>query len=124
YYYGSAVQPTDLGSGGGAGSGNPPFNLGGAGGGALQLIVNGTLTLDGQITVNGLSGNGQGSGGGSGGSLQLTLGSFRGAGLVAANGGMGEMPLGGGGGGGRIAVYVYGTNGFKGSLSARGAVGA
>jgi hypothetical protein len=39
--YGSATEPTDLGSGGG--------NEGGAGGGAICLVVDGTLFLEGGI---------------------------------------------------------------------------
>jgi hypothetical protein len=123
-YYGSASEPTDLGSGGGIGAGSAPYNAGGAGGGALHLIINGTLTLDGHITANGLNGTGQGSGGGSGGSVWLNVGSLQGAGAIMANGGPGEMPLGGGGGGGRIAIYYSGTNNFSGTIAARGAIGA
>jgi hypothetical protein len=46
---GSESTPVDFGSGGGAGNGNSTNNLGGSGGGALHLTVNGTLTLDGRI---------------------------------------------------------------------------
>jgi len=121
-YYGSTTQPADLGSGGGAGS--PSFGRGGSGGGAIQLTVKGTLTLDGQITANGMKGASPGSGGGSGGSVFLTMGNFQGKGSISANGGSGEIPPGGGGGGGRIAVYSAGTNHFSGTLSARGGPGA
>jgi hypothetical protein len=121
--YGSITAPESAGSGGGSGYGVTTNNVGGAGGGALQLTVNGTLTLDGKLSVNGTRGIGQGSGGGSGGSVWLTVGRLAGAGLISANGGPGDLPYGGGGGGGRIAI-VYTTNQFAGSIQARGGAGA
>src|SRR5262249_24936173 len=109
-------------SGGGNGNGNSPFNLGGAGGGSLQMSVTGDLVLDGIISANGKNGIGQGSGGGSGGGINLTVGRISGAGMVLANGGDADLPNGGGGGGGRIALH-YLTNLFGGSLVARGGAG-
>ncbi|MCC5786489.1 MAG: hypothetical protein JJU33_07300, partial [Phycisphaerales bacterium] len=48
--YGNLNAPTTLGSGGGNGANNDPIaNTGGRGGGALRLIVAGTLQVDGQI---------------------------------------------------------------------------
>ena len=44
--YGSMLQPTDCGSAGGNYGG---INAGGAGGGTVRLIVNGTLTVDGAV---------------------------------------------------------------------------
>lgn len=120
--YGSMTTPTDTGSGGGNGSGGTPYNLGGAGGGAARMTVTRTLTINGTITANGLTGPGSNSGGGSGGSIYLTVGTLSGTGTISANGGDAESLLGGGGGGGRIAVY-YNTNNFVGAMMARGGSG-
>jgi hypothetical protein len=111
--YGSQLQPVDLGSGGGhAGvSGSP----GGAGGGAVRLNVDGTLTVNGQLTANGSNG----TGGGSGGSLFVSAGTLTGIGMISAIGGGGV----GGGGGGRIALY-YGNSTFAGNISAVGGLGS
>ncbi|MBI4424733.1 MAG: hypothetical protein HY554_13455, partial [Elusimicrobia bacterium] len=89
---------------------------GGAGGGAIYLIVRDTATIDGEVSANGLSslsgGAGTGSGGGgSGGSVVLLAGAVTGAptGVIRAAGGTGASVTGGvrggGGGGGRIAAY-------------------
>lgn len=93
--YGSPISPVDHGSGGQGG--------GGAGGGAVRLIIDGTLTLDGVIQSNGMNAQ-SGSGGGSGGSVWVTASSVRGEGHIRANGGNGGSGATGGGGGGRIAV--------------------
>jgi hypothetical protein len=118
--YDSTLSPTIPGSGGGSYS---LYSIGGAGGGALQLMVNGTLLVDGKITANGGNGFGMGGGGGSGGSLWLTVGTLSGGGSIIANGGGGAGSVGGGGGGGRIAVS-YGINAFGGTISAFGGGGA
>jgi hypothetical protein len=117
--YGSILQPTDAGSGGGLDTGAGSF--GASGGGALRLIVLNSLILDGIISANGS--NSLGGGGGSGGSVWLSAGRFAGAGMVSANGGAGDLPSGGGGGGGRIAVY-FSTNQFIGTNLAHGGTGA
>ena len=117
--YGSISAPVDAGSGGGNLIAGPPTAVGGAGGGAIQLTVPGTLTVDGRISADGQAGLGQGTGGGSGGSVWLTAGTLAGAGLISANGGAGNE-FGGGGGGGRIAIYDY-TNKFTGVMQAWGA---
>ena len=58
--YGSLMVPVDLGSGGG---GSSYWSMqGGAGGGALQLVVGGTLTVNGQLAANGLTGGPVGRG--------------------------------------------------------------
>jgi hypothetical protein len=121
--YGLASAPVTTGSGGGAGSGTSPYNVGGSGGGAFELLVTNALLLDGTISANGKAGIGQNSGGGSGGSVFLSVGSISGSGLVSANGGAGDLPYGGGGGGGRIGVY-YSTSQFTGSFAASGGGGA
>ena len=109
--YGSITVPTDLGSGGGSD--------GGEGGGAVRLVVNGTLLLDGGIVCRGTPGGYHG--GGSGGSIYLTVGTLAGAGTISADGGSGGEG-GGGGGGGRIAVY-YDTATFSGTMTASGGAG-
>ena len=111
--YGSVLQPVDLGSG-----------AGGAGGGAIELTVGGTLRVDGTIAADGNADNGA-HGGGSGGSVWLTVGSLSGTGMIRANGGRGDPNgpyTGGGGGGGRIAIY-HQSNSFQGSIQAYGGSG-
>ena len=109
-YYGSATLPVDLGSGGSGGYATAP---GGAGGGAIRLIVSGTLTNNGTISAGGGYGPtnpGSGSsGGGSGGSLSITTATIAGSGGISANGGAGVI----GGGGGRVAVYYVTNSGFN-----------
>ncbi|HXP62695.1 MAG TPA: hypothetical protein VN829_19505 [Dongiaceae bacterium] len=117
--YGSTVAPVDLGSGGGPNTEGLSQSGSGAGGGALQMTVEGTLALDGRLSADGKPG--LAGGGGSGGSLWLAAHALTGAGLISANGGAGDGSS-GGGGGGRIALY-FATNQFKGVLSARGGAG-
>ncbi len=97
--YGSNTTPADLGSGGG-------FRCCGAipgpGGGAVRLIVSGTLTDNGVISANGGNLIGYQGGGGSGGSVWVTTAALMGSGVFSANGGTGGEAA---GGGGRIAVY-------------------
>jgi hypothetical protein len=110
--YGSVMQPVDLGSAGATGNGQ----LGLAGGGALQLTVNGTLTVNGIISANGASESSFSyhGGCGSGGSLWLSVGALQGGGVISANGGS-ATPDGnaGAGGGGRIAIYYTSAPGFN-----------
>ena len=117
--YDYALTPNLLGSGGGGTSAYP----GGSGGGSLQFNVNGTLKLDGRISADGLPSSAGGAGGGSGGGLFLNANEIRGAGVISANGGDGDLPNGGGGAGGRIAVRYANTNLFTGSITARGGKG-
>ena len=110
--YGSTKQPSDLGSGG---SSRCCGAVPGVGGGAMRLIISGTLTDNGVISANGQSvaSVGAQAGGGSGGSIFLVTGQLAGTGSIQANGGAaGEA----GGGGGRIAVYYLASNGFNTSL--------
>ena len=125
--YGSALEPTTWGSGGGR-SCNPTLGAG-RGGGAIRLIVSGTLTLDGQINARGTEGSSESGGpggGGAGGSVWITAAHFAGAGNLVANGGggawSGDRFLGGGGAGGRVAIY-FGAWTFTGTVSAQGGVG-
>ncbi len=123
--YGSFNQPTELGSGGG----NNPFVgiLGGAGGGAIHLVVSGTITIDGTVSANGNNGAFEinvSGGGGSGGSLLIEAGAFAGSGAVRANGGNGGTGVwkGGGGAGGHVALF-YAANTFTGTVEALGGSG-
>jgi hypothetical protein len=115
--YGSNTTPTDLGSGGG-------FRCCGAipgpGGGAVRLIVSGTLTDNGVISANGANLIGYQGGGGSGGSVYVTTAALAGSGVFSATGGTGGEAA---GGGGRIAVYYNGANNTFTGFSASTAVG-
>jgi hypothetical protein len=97
--YGSYLTPTDLGSGGGAAGGTS------VGGGAIRVIVTGTLTNHGTITADG----GGSTGGGAGGSLYVTTGTLAGGGTFTADGARAFHAA---GGGGRIAIY-YSTSTFN-----------
>lgn len=115
--YGSANNPILLGSGGGAG--NSP---GGNGGSAVKIdakndiVVNGTISMNGTI---GLGSNYEAGGGGSGGSIYLSGKNIFGSGLIRANGGNGGSTnlFSGTGGGGRIALYHVNQNSFVGSVN-------
>lgn len=101
--YGSAVAPTDLGSG-----------IGGSirGGGAIRLVVGGTLKNDGEISADGLNY------GSSGGSIYITTDNLAGAGNIHANGGGIGWPYRYTGGGGRVAVH-YQNSSYTGTATAR-----
>jgi hypothetical protein len=118
--YGSAQQPVDRGSGGGAGW--QGTTGGGEGGGAIRLIVGGALTVNGRISAGGDAALEDDGGGGSGGSILLTAGALAGNGAIGADGGAGELYDGGGGGGGRVAIYTP-LNAFGGLVSAAGGSG-
>ena len=123
-YYGSALQPTERGSGGGTG-----YNgRGGKGGGAIRIQVAGTMNTSGTVRANAESGA-QGSnysyagGGGAGGSIWVTTGSLTGTGVFQAIGGSSAGNDGGAGAGGRIAVHFGDWTGFtnpQGSSAAGG----
>ncbi|MGI6103244.1 MAG: DUF2341 domain-containing protein [Patescibacteria group bacterium] len=114
--YGDALEPIDLGSAGGSSTSMYSSGVGGSGGGAIRLDVQGTIELNGEISANGEDGTGSGtygSGGGSGGSIWITAGTLTGGGTIAANGGDGrDGDWDGGGGGGRIAIHYTTNNGF------------
>jgi len=107
--YGSALHPTDLGSG--------RFDRGG---GAIRLIVSDLLTVDGILSSNGTSIHGCGA---SGGSIYVTTHRIAGSGDMFADGGTAHAPDNyngwGSGGGGRIAVY-YDTSTYTGKAEAKG----
>jgi hypothetical protein len=114
--YESETEPVDFGSGGGGG---PASNRGG---GAIQLTVAGTLTIDGRVSVNNDGVTGGWNGGGSGGSVWLTASRLNGTGSITANGQAASYPGAGSGGGGRIAIYT-GVNEFAGTVAASGGQG-
>jgi hypothetical protein len=118
--YPSLTHPEELGSGGAGGMHGDNASAGahgGAGGGAIKLVIYGTLILDGKISANGAKGNDDlccgAGGGGSGGSIWIEAQTLTGSGTISANGGNGGSGdhEGGGGGGGRIAIY-YTTSTF------------
>ncbi|MEW6198715.1 MAG: immunoglobulin domain-containing protein [Planctomycetota bacterium] len=116
--YGSLSSPDDLGSGGGG------TTQGGAGGGAVHLVVNGVLTVDGQLSANGANATHADGGGGSGGSLWIEATTVAGAGTIGANGGnKGGYIEPGGGGGGRIAVYTCDLQMSGGQITVNGGTG-
>lgn len=117
--YGSFYQPASLGSGGGTSYAGP----GGAGGGLIEIVAGGSVTVNGVISANGGNGTNSRSGGGSGGSVWITAVGFSGTGSIAANGGNGDPGHGGGGGGGRISVQ-YTASSFVGTTTAYGGTGA
>lgn len=101
--YGSATNPTNIGSGGG----NYVAGRGGSGGGAVTLNVTGTTTVDGSILADGAN-HIVDAAGGSGGTINIVTGTFAGSGTVYARGGTGDPAQSGGGGGGRIAIAYSG----------------
>jgi len=131
--YDQFTSPMQNGSGGGngvTGSGVVGGAPGGAGGGVIRLIVNGTLTVNGQIATDGNPGIADGNGwvrggGGSGGSLWINAGQLAGNGVISARGGgvvSGINSKPGGGGGGCIAL-IFDSSSFTGQLQACGGMG-
>ncbi len=98
YPYGNVYEPIDLGSSGGI------RQAGGyKGGGAIKLVVNTVLTLNGTITSDGESyTRGGWDGGAAGGSIWIDANRINGNGAIKSNGERGD---GAGGSGGRIAIY-------------------
>lgn len=99
FTYGSVLTPTNLGTH----ASSVLF-----GGGAVQMDVAGTTTVDGVISARALP---PGSAGGSGGSIWLKTGYLTGAGTITANGGTGSSYA---GGGGRISVVLTQSETFGG----------
>ncbi|MEZ5278480.1 MAG: carboxypeptidase regulatory-like domain-containing protein [Opitutaceae bacterium] len=115
WVYGSIYQPVDLGSGCDVG-----YASWSAGGGAIRLVVDGTLQLDGTLTANGLGSVNYS--GGSGGSIWVETDVLRGSGLIAAEGGtVGTSER--SSGGGRVAVYYRDASEFGGFETASVAPG-
>jgi DNA uptake protein ComE-like DNA-binding protein len=127
--YGSPENPQDFGSGGGKIPADPGFcseQSGGAGGGAIIILAENILALDGEISADGEPGIPSPSWGcsataaGSGGSVYLETGFLEGTGKISANGGN-AFTYAGAGGGGRIAIHGD-TSGFFGEIEAKGGV--
>lgn len=97
--YGDAEQPLELGSGG-------HYNT--RGGGAIHLVVGGTVQLDGEISADGVTWSVMGYGS-AGGSIWIEADTLAGNGTIHANGSARSEQ---GGGGGRVAVYVRDFAGF------------
>jgi hypothetical protein len=101
--YGSVSSPLTIGSGGGNGN----YGNGGSGGGAIKLIVNGGVSIEGEILADGGDGGpgNDSGGGGAGGSIWMSATEITGIGYMSAGGGDGATAGddGGGGGGGRIS---------------------
>lgn len=108
--YGSATQPTELGSSGPSVCCSVNKN----GGGAMRLVVAETLTNNGNISADGSSPST------SGGSIYVTTNSLVGNGDFHANGGSGSTYYyTGAGGGGRVAIY-YQNSSYGGVAEALG----
>jgi hypothetical protein len=105
----------DFGSGGGGNNEAGPNR----GGGAIQLTVTGTLTLNGRVSANADAATASYDGGGSGGSIWLTASRLTGFGSITANGQVAGYGGCGSGGGGRIAINL-GVNDFAGAVAASG----
>jgi hypothetical protein len=114
--YGSLTMPSEPGSGGGG-----LQNLGGAGGGVLNISLSGVLVNNGLISANGALGGRPGGGGGAGGTVLLQCATLTGSGTIQANGGDGNE-AGGPGGGGRIAI-ICPQDSFTGRITAFGGIG-
>ncbi len=123
--YDELTDPVMLGSGsagGGTTTGGPD---GADGGGAIKIIATGTVTINGEITMDGDNGSQaysseRLSGGGSGGSVNIVSSIFTGTGTISADGGDGYTLTGysGGGGGGRIVIKYTTNNSFSGTITA------
>ena len=114
--YGDLTNPMDLGSGGGAWSGN------GGDGGGLILINSINIAMDGTMRANGEVSSGTASGDGSGGGVNISTRTISGTGSISADGGGNGSHT--GGGGGRIAIryldlYTFTLDG----VTARGGAG-
>ena len=119
--YGEARNPTDPGSS--AGKHSAASYVGGYGGGLFRAKIDGALTLDGAISMNGGTPGGSQSGAGSGGAVNIICKTLAGAGSITANGGPGKASHSGDGGGGRIAIQFYDMTAFTGTIEAKAGAG-
>ena len=113
--YGSALCPTNSGSGGVYGGSGYP------GGGAIKIAFAGPLVLDGSLAANGYSTGSWYSG--AGGSIWLTASSLSGSGAISACGG--NTTNGRCGSGGRVAIYLTeatSTETFIGTIDIHGGI--
>jgi hypothetical protein len=93
-------------------------DLGGRGGGRVNVTVTGILVVDGSIEADGGS-VGEDGGGGSGGSLYIKASRIKGNGQISASGGTGR----GGGSGGRIAINCLRLDGVTVSIHGGNSLG-
>ncbi|MBE2213613.1 MAG: carboxypeptidase regulatory-like domain-containing protein, partial [Opitutaceae bacterium] len=114
--YGDPLAPVSLGTGAAIADNEMT-----AGGGALRLIVHGTLVLNGEISADGIATNPGfqvNHGGASGGSLWVTTNTLTGSGRFSAEGFPGVFINGyktnGSSSGGRAAIYYRSAGGFTG----------
>jgi hypothetical protein len=91
-----------------------------AGGGAVAVLADGTVVLDGHVEADANAGSTAGGGGGAGGSVIIgVVGTLSGTGKVLARGGGTNAVASGGGGGGMIR-FVGDWTMFTGVIDARG----
>ncbi|HKJ90948.1 MAG TPA: right-handed parallel beta-helix repeat-containing protein, partial [Oceanipulchritudo sp.] len=113
--YGSAVAPLDLGSSSDDGAFNP------RGGGAMVLVANESLHIDGRVSADGYA-EGTIHAGATGGSIWIHTGGLTGSGTISADAAPNGRPQSGNSGGGRIALSVVDTFSLpSGNISASGA---
>jgi hypothetical protein len=109
YVYGSAIQPSHWGGGGGSTYQFPGMN----GGGSLHVVSKGNILNNGRISSNGQSCSTDtpmsSGGGGAGGSVWIEMidasAALSGSGVISAAGGDSCLGEGGAGAGGRVAIY-------------------
>ncbi|MGB8225256.1 MAG: hypothetical protein WCE45_00095, partial [Sedimentisphaerales bacterium] len=104
----------------------------GAGGGGVEIVATGSVTLGARAGIYSEGGSvnysaNQVAGGGAGGSVRIIAGTtFSNSGIIDVNGGRGGNSsgkfnvTGGGGGGGRVSVYYGSTYTNTGSITAKG----
>ncbi len=105
--YGSIKEPFEPGLGALA-QGDQRNKISGIGGGAIKLVITGTLTLDGSIVALGTADQNIARSGGTGGSIWISANQISGEGKIDASGptGVGNDQIVGTGSGGRIALYT------------------
>ncbi|KAL4230250.1 hypothetical protein ACF0H5_010636 [Mactra antiquata] len=113
-YFGSLYYPDKRGSRGGQGLSSNPGN----GGGVINLEVATDLLVDGTISVDGSHGGNDASGG-SGGTIYIQSINLEGHGMIQSNGGNGYC----GGSGGRIATYLDTKIYYHGNIQSLGGDG-
>lgn len=128
---GTTIGPDiDLGTGGGGagGGGRGRFlgtagAIGGAGGGMVKLVSNGTMSVSGSISANGMNGGAGGVGGGAGASIRCCTDACPGVDEYTHTGSGGSGAGGGGGSGGGILLDANGVANITGTFSVRGGNG-
>jgi len=118
--YGSAIDPNDLGSGGGPGYAGPDLFDMAPGGGLIRIINDGDFTNNGIINANGYAFDGTGRGISSGGGIKIESNRILGAGSITAFVTSTAYAGTNGAGGGRIALIYSTLKNFYGLVSAKG----